>query len=282
MISSKKGINKQPRIFLLLYNTMTKRTFEETEIDDEGRRVYHSHFPLLTLVKREHVFKNIIIGGVSDTLFPRSSHTSPISKDSHLYRRQDIKALKDLTIDGKSVCLTLIDLPIINAIGINDGSLLFCGIVEDTSEILSLIVYKQLQMNKTGTSLSLNDNNNGGDECIYMSTQATGIFVNITNRRKDTHSFNGNKFVFIQQQGSTVCMSTRLTIHSWKQIQRNVQTNVTSKETLIYNINNILATRLEDEGFLKDVYSYLQKRSRNTSIHVFDPANISDTFIADD
>ncbi len=213
-----------------------------------------------------------MVGGISDTLFPRSSHTSPLDKSSPLYRRDDIKALKDATVDGKSICLTLVDLPIISAVGISDGNLLFCGIVEDTAEILSLIVYKQIQMSKNGPG-------------VYMSMQSTELFVNITNRRKNTHSFNGNSFLFIQQQDKVVRMSNRFTIRSWKQFQRNGiphrNDNAVSKETLIHNINSILATRLEDDAFLKDVYVYLQKRSRNTSIQICEPDNVN-AFLVDD
>jgi len=159
-----------------------------------------------------------------------SHNTSPLPQNSKLYdlQKYNISKLKNIRFSGKTLCLTLVNIPsfVVPKQGLVSLDMYFGGIVNENESILSIVVYATLPLKDTGTSTCLCSNE-------------TEVVLNLPSRSDLHFSINTNCFLLFSYSNNIINTSSKIIIKSWKQGERNEKKNTLENESLESICNDI-------------------------------------------
>ena len=225
------------------------------------KEVFVHRFPLLILSKNnDTVIKLVDVKGIKNNLSARSSHTSPIRKNSRYFLedKYNLSMLKD-----SNFRLTLVDIPIITMLpeDVIDNKLLFCALIEDNPQQLSLIKYAEIKMSQTLRMLFTSSPN-------LTSEKDIEVFVSLKSSK--TPFINESMFCFLSHSidKKTIKMSSYMKIQSWSQEHKNSVKKKRmeelspipsiNKEELYDNILTTVTQMKDDFDFLKRMDNFIQ------------------------
>jgi hypothetical protein len=235
-------------------------------MNNTDKDIFIRRFPLLQFTKHQLVAIKIVeVDGIKDTLSARSSHTSPLRKDSHLF--SDEKHNLSTLIDS-CYSLTLVDIPIITmkVDDVIDDKLLFCGLIQDTTDALKLIIYAEISMSRLSPSAR-----------YLTSSNDIEVFVSLKSIKRPF--INESLFCFLSHTPDKrmVKMSKYMKIQSWTQIYRNSLKRkkieelspgaFTNKDELYDKLVLTLTQMKDDVDFMRRVDEFMQNdKAKNKKI----------------
>ncbi len=242
--------------------------------------VFYNRFPFLQFDKSEYRTGHLAVDGMPSTMYGHSSHTSPIEQNSSTYLNSayNIAMLRNLRVEDKPICLTRIDLPPLQfkRADILKGRVKFCGVVQDTTTTLNLVVYHTIQV------VSDDDDDSVDESHVFSTARPLQVIVNLPSSAHTTFAFNTNKFCFVThaKDAKRINISASTTVNSWRTEQQRKRTRDQMQErteTVEARILANLRDLRDDHAFLLRIDKLIQKdpscKNRQPSAAPADNAN---------
>jgi hypothetical protein len=226
-------------------------------MNQEEKDVFLKRFPLLTFEKGEDTsIKHVRVYGVKNHLTGRSSHTSPLRRNSHYFEDERLNLMM---FKNSPFTLTIVDIPPISvstADVLEHGPFL-CGLVQETDKQLTLINYAHIPLTRALIF--------GVDFPQWTSERETEVFVNLDSGKSDSMHTKMFSFVWHSTDKRHIKMTRYFKITSWSQEKKNTKKGVSEdinctldRERLYLDIVDTIYEMREDREFLTRTRELLQ------------------------
>lgn len=224
--------------------------------------VFYNRFKRIEFDKKEYRFNVLNVNGVDDTIYGSRSHHSPIPQNSKVYDdpQLNISSLRGLRIDKKSVCLTHVEIPIIDfkRSEIHDNCVYFCGIARNDDNYLQLIIYEELPFIFKDDDITT----------TIKTKKRLSFVVNLPSYTGNVYYFNTNEFVFVSYNTTfkMINVSKKIKIASWR-FEQNQKKRLHSDDNSLtedaFNKSIKMITDMKDDlKFHQRLHIYISKDPR--------------------